>query len=68
VGVDHRRADIGVPEQFLDCSDVLSRFQFVRRKGTRWLQAGGDIYKLSKILGYSSVGVTKGYEHVAKLT
>ena len=26
--------------------------------GTRWLQAGGDIYKLSKILGHSSVAVT----------
>lgn len=27
--------------------------------GTRWLQAGGDIYKLSKILGHSSVAVTE---------
>jgi site-specific recombinase XerD len=27
--------------------------------GTRWLQAGGDIYKLSRILGYASVSVTK---------
>ena len=27
--------------------------------GTRWLQAGGDIYKLSKILGHSSVAVTR---------
>jgi integrase/recombinase XerD len=27
--------------------------------GTPWLQAGGDIYKMSKILGYSSVAVTE---------
>ena len=27
--------------------------------GTRWLQAGGDIYKLSKILGHSTVAVTE---------
>lgn len=33
--------------------------------GTRWLQAGGDIYKLSKILGHSSVGVTEAhYAHL----
>jgi len=29
--------------------------------GTRWLQAGGDIYKLSKILGHSSVAVTEAH-------
>ena len=35
--------------------------------GTRWLQAGGDIYKLSKILGHSSVAVTEAhYAHVLK--
>ena len=35
--------------------------------GTRWLQAGGDIYKLSKILGHSSVAVTEGhYAHLLK--
>jgi integrase len=35
--------------------------------GTRWLQAGGDIYKLSKILGHSSVGVTEAhYAHLLK--
>jgi len=34
--------------------------------GTRWLQAGGDIYKLSKILGHSSVAVTEAhYAHLA---
>ena len=35
--------------------------------GTRWLRAGGDIYKLSKILGHSSVGVTEAhYAHLLK--
>jgi integrase len=35
--------------------------------GTRWLQAGGDIYKLSKILGRSSVAVTEThYAHLLK--
>jgi integrase len=35
--------------------------------GTRWLQAGGDIYKLSKILGHSSVAVTEAhYAHSLK--
>jgi site-specific recombinase XerD len=29
--------------------------------GTRWLQAGGDLYKLSKILGHSSVAVTEAH-------
>ncbi len=29
--------------------------------GTRWLQADGDIYKLSRILGHSSVAVTEAY-------
>ena len=33
--------------------------------GTRWLQAGGDIFKLSKILGHASVAVTE--EHYAHL-
>ena len=33
--------------------------------GTRWLQAGGDIYKLSKILGHASVAVTEAhYAHL----
>src|SRR6185436_16435020 len=33
--------------------------------GTRWLQAGGDIYQLSKILGHSSVAVTEAhYAHL----
>ena len=35
--------------------------------GTRWLQAGGDIYKLSRILGHSSVAVTEThYAHLLK--
>jgi integrase/recombinase XerD len=35
--------------------------------GTRWLQAGGDIYELSKILGHSSVAVTEAhYAHLQK--
>jgi integrase len=35
--------------------------------GTRWLQAGGDIYKLSKILGHSTVAVTEAhYAHLLK--
>jgi len=35
--------------------------------GTRWLQAGGDIYKLCKILGHSSVAVTEAhYAHLLK--
>lgn len=35
--------------------------------GTRWLQAGGDIYKLSKILGHSSVAVTEAHDaHLLK--
>lgn len=35
--------------------------------GTRWLQAGGDIYKLSKILGHASVAVTEAhYVHLLK--
>ncbi len=35
--------------------------------GTRWLQAGGDIYKLSKILGHSSAAVTEArYAHLLK--
>ena len=35
--------------------------------GTRWLQAGGDIYKLSKILGHASVAVTEHhYAHLLK--
>jgi integrase/recombinase XerC len=29
--------------------------------GTRWLQAGGDICKLSKILGHSTVAVTEAH-------
>jgi integrase len=34
---------------------------------TRWLQAGGDIYKLSRILGHSSVAVTEAhYAHLLK--
>jgi integrase len=37
--------------------------------GTRWLQAGSDIYKLSKILGHSSVAVTEAhYAHLPKET
>ena len=33
--------------------------------GTRWLQAGGDIFKLSKVLGHSSVAVTEAhYAHL----
>jgi integrase len=35
--------------------------------GTRWLQAGGDIYKLSKILAHSGVAVTEAhYAHLLK--
>jgi integrase len=35
--------------------------------GTRWLQAGGDIYKLSRILGHSSVAVTEAHHaHLLK--
>jgi site-specific recombinase XerD len=35
--------------------------------GTRWLQAGGDIYKLSRILGHASVSVTEAhYAHLLK--
>ena len=35
--------------------------------GTRWLQTGGDIYKLSKILGHASVAVTElHYAHLLK--
>jgi integrase len=35
--------------------------------GTRWLQAGGDIYNLSKILGHSTVAVTEAhYAHLLK--
>jgi integrase len=35
--------------------------------GTRWLQAGGDIYKLSRILGHSSAAVTEAhYAHLLK--
>ena len=35
--------------------------------GTRWLQAGGDIYKLSRILGHSGVAVTEAhYAHLLK--
>ena len=35
--------------------------------GTRWLQAGGDICKLSRILGHSSVAVTEAhYAHLLK--
>ena len=35
--------------------------------GTRWLQAGGDIYKLSKILGHSRLAVTEAhYAHLLK--
>jgi integrase len=35
--------------------------------GTRWLQAGGDVYKLSKILGHSSVAVTEAhYAHLLR--
>ena len=35
--------------------------------GTRWLQAGGDIFKLSKILGHSTVAVTEAhYAHLLK--
>lgn len=35
--------------------------------GTRWLQAGGDIYKLSRILGHASVSVTEAhYVHLLK--
>ena len=35
--------------------------------GTRRLQAGGDIYKLSRILGHSSVAVTEAhYAHLLK--
>ena len=38
-----------------------------RTFGTRWLQAGGDIYKLSRILGHSSVAVTEAhYAHLLK--
>jgi len=35
--------------------------------GTRWLQAGGDIYKRSNILGHSTVAVTEAhYAHLLK--
>ena len=30
VRVDHRRADVGVPEQFLNRPDVITRFEQVR--------------------------------------
>jgi len=37
------------------------------RRYSRWLQAGGDIYKLSRILGHSSVAVTEAhYAHLLK--
>jgi hypothetical protein len=33
----------------------------------RWIQAGGDIFKLSKILGHASVAVTEErYAHLLK--
>lgn len=35
--------------------------------GTRWLHAAGDIYKLSKVLGHSSVAVVEAhYTHLLK--
>lgn len=35
--------------------------------GTRWLQAGGDIYKLSQVMGHSSVTMTERvYVHLLK--
>jgi hypothetical protein len=33
MGVDHRRADVTMPEQFLHRPDVVAVFQQVRRKG-----------------------------------
>ena len=33
MGVDHRRFDIRVTQQFLDRADIVSRFQQVRREG-----------------------------------
>lgn len=32
MGVDHRRPDVFVPQQFLDCSDVIMVFQQVGRE------------------------------------
>jgi integrase len=46
---------------------ILSPHALRHTFGTRWLQAGGDIYKLSRILGHSSVAVTEAhYAHLLK--
>jgi integrase len=46
---------------------TLSPHELRHTFGTRWLQAGGDIYKLSRILGHSSVAVTEAhYAHLLK--
>ncbi|MFC1661177.1 tyrosine-type recombinase/integrase [Gemmatimonadota bacterium] len=47
----------GLPEDF--------HFHDLRhRRVTRWLEAGGDIHKVSKAMGHSSLAVTKWYEHM----
>ena len=33
MGIDHRRPDVLVTEQFLHCADVIPRFEQMRRKG-----------------------------------
>src|SRR5437899_11797583 len=61
------RANVGAGFQEVDGS-ALFRIRNRRHTfGTRWLQAGGDIYKLSKILGHSSVAVIEQhYAHLLK--
>jgi len=42
--------------RFHDCRHTFSSY---------WMMSGGDIYKLSKILGHSSVKVTERYAHLS---
>ena len=65
-GIDWTRGTVHVLGKFRKVPHVtphVLRHTF----GTRWLQAGGDVYKLSKILGHSSVAVTEQhYAHLLK--
>jgi integrase len=59
----YQRSNAGIAKVCRLCRRRNRRHTF----GIRWLQAGGDIHKLSKILGHSSVAVTEAhYAHLLK--
>ena len=53
MGIDHRRTDVLVTEQFLHRADVIPRFESMRRKGMAQGMAGGRLCDVR--LAYSAM-------------